>query len=490
MLEKNSELLPVIHQASNGMEGLELYKRFRPDLIITDIKMPYKTGLELISDIRKEDKDTQIILISGYNEFEYARKAISLGVSGYLLKPIDREELFFYVQEAGKKIALQKKHSNSNLEEIIASARQFFLRRLVNGEIKSNDEISRLLGQFGLDLKADRNTCIVIRSSREDGLDQEQKDYLAGYFKDYLGFLHPTYEAMVIISSSDATYIMHEITGMEKELSCYDLYCGIGTQAYTLSGISRSFKSALLAISYSFFETGRRIFLSSDFTNVPKGISTADIRTKELADLLFTGTDNEISRWISSFIHEMKCTSGISPQVFKGMCIFLISDIKKQIINNTNMTKDRLSDQHDADINRKRTVTDLEAYLQKYMLRLRHEVIPEAIAENDPVIYQVRRYVDQHIEEVISQKDISDILNMNPTYFSTYFKMKTGDTFRNYVNNKKNEYAKKLLLDPYLSMEEIAEKLGYTDYRSFHRIFKSMNGITPTDYRKQLKDRR
>jgi two-component system response regulator YesN len=78
---------------------------------------------------------------------------------------------------------------------------------------------------------------------------------------------------------------------------------------------------------------------------------------------------------------------------------------------------------------------------------------------------------------------------MSPTYFSTYFKTKTGQTFRSYVNSRRNEYAKSLLANITMSIEEISEQLGYTDYRSFHRIFKRMNSITPSEYRKRITKR-
>ena len=121
------------------------------------------------------------------------------------------------------------------------------------------------------------------------------------------------------------------------------------------------------------------------------------------------------------------------------------------------------------------------------LLHIRHEVIPHSLISNDTVIYKAKKYIDDHIRDNINLNDIAEYLNMNPTYFSSYFKLKTGENFRTYLAGKKNSYAKSLLSDPELTIDEIAQKLGYADYRSFHRIFKNLNGMTPTEFRKHMK---
>jgi Response regulator containing CheY-like receiver domain and AraC-type DNA-binding domain len=175
------------------------------------------------------------------------------------------------------------------------------------------------------------------------------------------------------------------------------------------------------------------------------------------------------------------------PSFTRGILIYLIADINRQLGKTLDIDSRILETPDFSIVGEILSVESLRSRTQKYLLKLKNTVIPQSRLQNDPIILSTIRYVDSNISKAgISASEIAGKLNLSDTYFSTIFKAKTGETFRSYVLKRKNEYAKKLLADRSLSMDDIACNLGYTDYRSFHRLFKQLNGISPTEYRKGL----
>jgi len=139
------------------------------------------------------------------------------------------------------------------------------------------------------------------------------------------------------------------------------------------------------------------------------------------------------------------------------------------------------------EVNQLLSLSEIEEWVCATLLNIKDVVIPRSRIINDPIIFQAKKIIEDNITPNITAQEIANRLNINYAYFSTYFKEKTGQNFRAYLNDQKNLHAKELLNDDQLSIEDIARSLGYTDYRSFWRNFKNANGITPSEYRNQIK---
>ncbi len=168
------------------------------------------------------------------------------------------------------------------------------------------------------------------------------------------------------------------------------------------------------------------------------------------------------------------------------MCVFLLADINRQIQKEKHVDSKFLPKIDWTAINGLSSIDKIEQWMAKTFRYISNVSIVEAELANDPIIYRSRKMVADSIAFQISAKEIAENLNMNFAYFSSYYKQKTGENFSNYIIRLKNDYAKELLADPQLSIDEISNSLGYTDYRSFYRIFKKMNGITPSQYRSMI----
>lgn len=490
IIEMKLPTAKIISQACNGLEGFDLYKKYKPDLIISDIVMPKCSGLDLLKMIREHDATTAVILISGYDEFSYAKEAIRFGVSNYILKPISQSELITSILEIMQKQSNISSLNLQDIESLKTSAKTLFFQRLVNGEISTVEEISRTLANLDLSIKNTQLTLLTIASRSS-----KNEEYISECVRAYateknLDALIQAKHAILFLNMDSQQAAHHaQLLANKLNSACkQESIMGIGKTVEGLHQASSSFQSSLLAMSYHVYYEDRIVFDQSVITNEVPKISISDIRTEKLRETLLLGTDQEIELWIDAFFSLVFSVKTPPLSYVKGMCIFVISDIQKQIIETCNVDKAILKDADPIIFNQLNTLKELRERIEKYLLFIKHEVIPQAILDNDSIIYQTKKYVENHIGDIVSSSDIANRIGMNPTYFSTYFKSKTGENFRTYLNRTKDEYAKQLLSDLGLSIEEVSLRLGYTDYRSFHRIFKNINHITPNDYRKQMRE--
>lgn len=490
IIEREFPTAKVIAQASNGLEGFTLYKKHKPDLIITDIVMPKCSGLDLLQMIRGHDATTQVILISGYDEFSYAKEAIRFGVANYILKPISQSELISSVLGVMQKQSEFSPLTLLDIENLKNSATTLFLQRLVNGEISTDKEITRTLQNLELFIK-DTHLTVLTVSSRSPNHEEYISECVSAYAEERNLNVLIQAKYSILFLNMDSQQAKHHAQILNSKINAtsnHDNIMGIGKTVERLHQVSSSFQTSLLAMSYHVYYEDKVIFDQGVVTHEVPVISISDIKTSELKETLLLGTDQEIELWIITFFSLILSVKTPPLSYVKGMCIFVISDIQRQIIESCNVEKSTLKDSDPIIFNQLSTLKELKEKLEKYLLFIKHKVIPQAMLDNNSIIYQTKKYVENHIGDIVSSSDIANRIGMNTTYFSTYFKSKTGENFRTYLNREKNEYAKNLLSDLGLTIEEISLRLGYTDYRSFHRIFKNMNHLTPTDYRRQMRN--
>ena len=475
--------LPSVHivgQGSNGLEGLELYRSTQPNLIITDIVMPEMTGLEFLREVRKADLHTPCIVISGYDEFSYAREAIRLGATDYLLKPISSTELIRAIIKATDS-AHEAKHTD--YEELRSSASTLFLHRLLNGELVEIEKVLQACKTLEISLQEGAVTVITLASPNAEeitrALQWAQTRAVTVTQRGPHGVL------FIQGSATRADHLAADILSLNLPA----LRVGIGQPVTTLSSVHISFESALQALTYQAYYPHERLFTQEMIDRSTPYLDSTDIDTLRLKEILLLGDEDELVTWFNTFFSSLFYIKTPPLSYLKGMCIYLLTTVHKHLGEDLGITKSYFDRVAPFNASTVVSIDDLYNEVLNHLVVLNNKVIVQAIADSDIVIHQAKQYVENHLTEIISSTEIAEILKMSPTYFSTYFKTKTGQTFRSYVNSRRNEYAKSLLANITMSIEEISEQLGYTDYRSFHRIFKRMNSITPSEYRKRITKR-
>lgn len=475
----------VIALCAGGHEALSISETMMPDIIITDIMMPGLTGLDLIREIRKSRQDTRFIILSGYDDFSYAKQAIALDVEDFLLKPLSKTELVGAVMKAVQKLMEYQRQDAFGMQDLKLSARLLFLQQLARGEIKNEEEYRVSSVGFDLFTKAPPYTVLTFQhQSKGMGI-----MYIPG-FMDYSKLIkadvwdQDELQTLALLhgGKENALHVARQYQEIVRK-SDLDIVIGVGETVEKSTEISRSFQKSLLALSYRIFHEQKKVFDFSDITDTSPSFLSYDIDTAALVNILFNGTEDETVAWVKDFFQRLLYVPTPPPSYLKGMCIYLLSDTAKNLMKIQHMSPSLMPNIDYAEINQLLSLAEIERWVRSTLLHMKNNVIPQSKITNDPIIFQAKRLIDDNINFNITAQEISSKLNINFAYFSTYFKAKTGQNFRTYLNERKNEYAKKLLNDDMLSIEDIAHSLGYTDYRSFWRIFKNANGITPSEYR-------
>ena len=464
----------AVLQAKDGKMGFDKAMTEKPDFMISDIVMPEITGLDLLENLKKCDIEIPTIMISGYDEFKYAQKALKLGAINYILKPINKEELI----ETIRKSAQTRTSMEDTNETFRHDAIAHFLNRLITGELKSEGEIKRIQATLQLEFKGSSYIVVSVNAADEDK--EKLRERL-----DEANLMHISISnLMIIVFASDESYAIHETGLLLRDINAV---AGTGLLIDTLSKLNLSYQHSLQTLSYSIYYPEDKIITRQFITNGKPNITPAEIDTVSLRNMLIENNKEEINAWINSFYRQITMSGTLPPPSFiKGMSIFVLSDIQKALTENLAIPKELFLDMNASVLNTIYRFEELKEWLQRQLMHISDVIIPEARIANMPEIHIAKKYIENNLDRIVSSNEIALKLGMNPTYFSTFFKQKTGENFRAYVNRVKNDKAKEMLAIPDLSIEEIAHSLGYTDYRSFHRIFKQMNDESPTTYRSRI----
>ena len=466
---------PVIYQASDGKEGLKMAMEKHPSLMISDVIMPEMSGLELKRKLNEMKIDIPTIMVSGYDEFKYAKEAIKLGILNYILKPISKQELLDAIQS----VKLKLTEKNINEKEILQAATEHFLMQLLTGEIKSEEEAEHGIESLSLEFSKDALTVATLSGHKEklQMIQEQVKDsqLMSIFFNNNL----------VLIYQADVKFVLHEMRLLLEDHS--NIIAGIGIPVTSYSKLCISYQHSLNALSYAIYYPEENILYSRHITSGSPTISPANIDTITLKNFILENDEISIKEWTDKFYILLLNTEVPPPPSFiKGMSIYVLSDIQKHLVENLHIPQESFMALNSSMLNKFYRLVDMENWMKTQLLFISRKIVPEARISNMSDIHIARKYIENNLDTIISSNDIADKLNMTPSYFSTYFKKKTGESFRNYVNRLKNDKAKEMLSMPDYTIEEISQNLGYTDYRSFHRIFKKQNGISPTAYRKKL----
>lgn len=499
-IEWESIGLEVSGEASNGKQALELIRTIRPHILITDIKMPEMGGIELIEQIKRENINIRIIILSGYSDFMFLKKAIHLGVESYLLKPIDNDELVDNLIEAvnniEKEIA-QITRSYQGQELLISST----LNRLVTQRIGA-DELREKLAFLGMNLEGRRFLCaictvgkIIAGSFDKDeqmllmavhNICKELSEGVATTFIDsnrHVVFLFCSDQESAL-EDTVKTLMDNVVKTVEKTLGI-SLLVYVGTAVGAIENVSKSYSSAVSCLNYGvFFESGGIIWYDRIEQNSIQSEAEIKINYEVIKNLIQLGKKEELRTYIHDILLSVCCEGSVTVDYIRNL-IMQISIKIMEIFHEINAV-----DSDEGDI----IYYDYTALLSMYRMedffdwlftlcdRLFFET-GKMQRMGSVVAKKVINYIEQHYVEGPTLKQVAGELRVNTSYLGQIFKKETGKSYTDYVNHLRIKKAAEMLSKSNLKVYEVAEKVGFTDYRYFLKIFKKMTGITPKEIR-------
>lgn len=507
--------MEVVGIAHNGIEALELVKSHNPDVAITDIRMPGYDGLEFIGKAKEVNPDIEFIIISGYQHFEYAQKAIKYGVSDYLLKPIKKDELIttlttmkdHYLVRA-EQLSKEEKMKLS-LKNNMVKLRNSFLNEILLKKVRRMKDISIdvINREYQYNFK---EGCFQILTLKLDGLDQtyfsnvkflEEKIVLLinNNLKEYCYdlesfFVENICYSILNFSLSNKKLIRRQCKILLDEIALQkDIFenlestIGLGTVETDLSTIDDSLKTAIWSYEQRLVVGTNRV-IDYDFTN-----------TNQLADSqLFYDFNKQMDsalerldksavvssiRFLREGIKKRPETSGHEiVQMTKEVCnLFLITIRKNKFLLDENTT---FFEEFSSNVNNFGSVNSLFNYLINSIVNLLDKIIEDKKQLDTKPIRDAKQYIQENYQNSITLEDVSTRVGFNATYFSSLFKKDTGYTFLEYLSEVRMNQAKILLKETNLGVAAICEKVGYSDVKHFTKMFTKHIGLKPNEYRK------
>lgn len=429
--------MEVCHIVSSGHDAYDLIKNNDIDLAILDIRMPGYSGLDISKMIFANGLKTKVIIVSGYAEFSYAQKAITYGVLGYLLKPVEYEEL-----------------------EVLLLRAQRML---------SSDDNKDLSADF-MNYIEENNTSMMEAYLKDQGLDCDKYYIASTYGNAASGVSHGISFSIGIsqnIYISDKSYSEADFSSIT--------YAGIGLfpEAVTISSLRHAIYECAAMCFGSFMnsdEAGRcqvcRSYTNFEKTSLYKSITSANsFNEKDKLIVLLNNLKDPKYRSQMNINSTMKLNNLLvsNSQLFPNGQDYYVYNYKQLIHDYSSF--DNLIDS---------LVSVLGSSLEE---------ATEDKSFSNTYFLKIMKYINTYYNENLSLKDVAAVVNLNPNYVSQLFKKSSGSTFSHYLTNLRITNAKKLITTTNTSINEIASQTGFNDYFYFLKTFKKMTGKTPSEYR-------
>lgn len=496
----------------NGFEALEAAERLAPDVVLTDINMPFMDGLELTRQLAERCPHTKVIILTGFDDFDYAQQAVKLKATDFILKPITASELTAVLQKVRGELDAEKLRRENldllkrQLHESLPLLKERFLERLVSADIGLREAEERI-AYFMLPL---RGPDFIVFAADVDRFAESHPEAdrellrfavynivqeIAGREAGAAVFRTREEKIICILSGEGADALLDKAQQLAEEIRhAVETYLrltvtlGIGRPETGLRDIRRACRSALAALDYRFMLGTNRLISIMDMEGRREGGDAVPSSwEKELYIGVKTGTREEVRRAIASIFSHLKTSNLSINQCYihiQKILISLMHTLDELGGSAAEPFGDRVNPL--TDIYAFKTLEDIESWLHDTCLRAVGRI---ADARNDLAEAQIRRaeaYIREnyHLQE-LSLKSICQEVHMSSSYFSALFKQHTHKTFVEYLTAMRIEKARELLKFTDLKTYEIAAKTGYADPHYFSILFKKTTGETPSEYRQK-----
>ncbi len=498
--------IEVIGTASDGHEAISMIHQLKPHIIITDIRMPGCDGLELIRTVKAEGMPCKFIIISGYNDFKYAQTAIKYQVFSYLLKPVQIEELMKEVINL-RDLTIAEIQNNQNLiytkqqlHKQNQALRDHFCIKLLDNEYRNEGEIEEQLKALKLPIQNTASRVLVFSYNSlpvKETLQFQKylRQTVEDRFSDYTFVIfYKDNETLSMIlntpedkpSGNALNKICSNLIEYLKINTAIDISIGIGDAAPDLLNARASFFCALEALSYRLYQTRQRIFDSSIISRVPTPVISPDTKTnQELADAIYRSDLPAIDRLLYKFFHSLFYVEVPPPNYIRGMCIFLVIDVQNGLLGYFDEINRLYSDVPYEEINKLQAFREIREWITGNFYAYSEYMKQNCPDKKDPVIQKAKAYMKENLYNKIKAENVAAHVGLSENYFTFYFKKKTNDNFKSYIQTLKIEKAKEHLKTSNILISELSSLLGYDDYRTFNRAFKKETGLTPSEYQQK-----
>ena len=502
----------VVGDAENGRDALEKIEILEPNVIITDIRMPYMDGLALTESLRQKFPSIKVIIFSGFDDFSYAKEAIRLGVAEYILKPVNVDELTEILKRVRAKLdeEIESARDIDILREsyrmsLPALREQFLNKLIIKRGLFDEPSIDGYLAEYGMNI-GNANKWVVcavnieLENANIRGELLKEKELIPIYVKKFIEEkLSPYYRNVVFDSVQDAepviivaidddnsqtalTDVMRDVCKTAKRVLGVGITVGIGRSSQTLSDISASYKTAIDAVGYKKIVGTENVVYIHDVEPVSTGVLRFEEKEEEelVSTIKFGGEERiaEVVTGLADKLDEVKVHSR-QYQAYMLRILTCIMDLMQQYeislagLENYMETVTRIKDGE-----------SLKEWLLGICNNINLGMQQKRETTSKQIVKEAKEYIlENYTNAELSLEVICRHLHLSPAYFSSLFKKETGQTYINYLTDIRLNKAVELLGTTDEKTYMIAEKVGYLEQNYFSYVFKKKIGVSPTKYR-------
>lgn len=527
----------VVGEASNGLEALEMLEEVRPDVIITDIRMPYMDGMTFIREVRRLYPDIVLIILSGYDEFTYAQTAIRYNVSEYVIKPVTTKDMEALLDRVRARLdeerdkALDIEHLTSVFEQALPMLREKFLVSLLSPpHAGDRRELVRRAWDYRLDLNQDlflvalfepedlpgpegfdtaHLTPLAMRRVAEDAFAEEGEE------RRPIVFLNENQVILLFRARKFAgsqglieLFVKHVLRSCRQLTSWMARYLdrpspvAVGSPVKDIQHIFRSYTDALTALNYSATLPDQAILYIGDLEH--GGAASEAARTtprrldprlrSELSTAIKTGADDQIvalvDKLAAASVMDGSPDAGAVGSFLVEMLSLFVELASSYGWNLYDIMSTGSSQKRDplAEMMTASSFGKADKWCTQVAVKLHNHILGMRRNSQIHFIEDARRHIfEHHSDPSFGLEPVCDLIGVSTSYFSSIFRKETGDTFIRYLTLVRIDHAKGLLRSTELKSYEIAEAVGFSEPNYFSFCFKRLTGISPSQYRHQAR---
>ena len=501
--------------ASDGELALPMIREIQPDLLITDIKMPFMDGLTLIKLVRSELPRTKIVIISGYDDFTYAQQAIRMGVDQYLLKPIIKDKLVEILVELYGKMNEERQQQEyieyfrREAQEYENFSRRSFFEKIVTG-VLNESEIIETARSMDMDIEAPFYNIVLfsLSSAEYDGSAPEIYTENLASLQDDVTKLFIGRPELILFRWNITIYAVL-VRGSEDDIVTNTIECiknirdrclaagndvgwyiARGTPVPRLSALPSCFAEASRILSYRYLCPDEHILTEASIQDLREnsrfraGTCSNEIDTEHVRKFLSGGTENEIE----DFLEQVLENTGERVVSTALLCRYLAMTIYFAALKYLEMIGCSIDSLWSIDLwpsDSIATAGDLRNYAREVIRRAIDLRDRESTRRQHVLLKQAIDYIDKNFSDPsISLDKVAKNVNISPSYLSAVFSQEVGQTLTEYITSRRINEAKNMLRNTDMRLSEIAFAVGYKDPHYFSFVFRKVSGCTPSDYRR------
>lgn len=484
MIPWNDLGLEVIGEAEDGDDGLSKIMSLKPDIVIADVKMPGMTGIKMIESANKNGYNGKCLILSGYSDFTYAKEAMSLGVKGFILKPVDEDEMIEALKALCEEIQTEKKNKAA-----MRKGSKYMNEQLIRALLLGDDSI---INKSPLSAYCYECYDAAIISPAED-MEQDEKSVLLESVKSRLDacsdvdVISPEFRSgitAVLFKGWKRKKILDFFSELNKDLFG-KIFVTIGNTVNCPEDIRLSYLDADGLLKNRFMYSHCGVVTSETISDESGGEGQInDIVSKIYAYVEINDTE-KLSETLEQ-LRQALCGSSYTPERIKVICITAAMEIKSRLIKSIGdkKTEQFINDEFIAEIGETSSLFDIMEKMKSTLCELSCTHFGRTTKST---MERVVQYIQSNYSRELRLEQLANIFGYNSAYLGKVFHQYTGENFNNYLDRIRITEAKRLLLLDEYKVYEVAEMVGYSNINYFHNKFKKYVGISPLSFKRQGK---